>query len=517
MANIAAHLFERARNEASRTAIVFDEARLSFGEIHSRVCRVAAALAAAGFRTGDKLALFMHTSPDFIVYEYAAFALGGIVVPLNVHYQAIELETVLGYCDVEYLIADGDLLHSLGTDGAARLPALRRVYCRGPRPAAIRALSIEDAAALLAHPAVITEPAEHSTEDVALMLQTSATTGRAKAVLLTVGNLQYNYDRTPGWLGIDGSDRILCALPLYNTFALNQCINAIMVTGAELVLLPRFDTLECLDAVQRYRCTFFPAVPTMLQKVLNDPRAAQYDLSSLKRFLVGAAPVPAPLLQQVYATIGSDAVVMTGYGLTEASALVSLEHTALGADGNLVRPKSVGKPLPGMKMILTDPSGAEVGPGQVGEVRIAGPNLMQGYYKMPEATAEALVNGWLRTGDLAVMDEAGHFYIVDRQKDLIIRGGQNVYPADIECVLYSHPAVTEAAVIGRPDDVMGEVPVAFVALRPGAEASAEELLALCKRELAYFKVPKALHVIPDLPKGPTGKILRRVLRKMLVT
>jgi long-chain acyl-CoA synthetase len=515
MANIAAHLFSRACDEASRTAIVFGEARLSFGEIHSRACRVAAALEAAGFRAGDKLALLMHTSPDFIAYEFAALALGIVVVPLNVHYQANELESVLGFCDVDVLVADADLLQKLGVDAARRLPALRRVYCRGPRPPASGALAIEDAAALLAHPSAITAPVEHSSEDVALMLQTSATTGRAKAVMLTIGNLQYNYDQTPAWLGLDGSDRILCALPLYNTFALNQCINAIMVTGAELVLLPRFDTLECLEAVQRYRCTFFPAVPTMLQKVLNDPRAPQYDLSSLKRFLVGAAPVPAPLLQQVYATIGSHAVVMTGYGLTEASALVSLEHTALGADGNLTRPKSVGKPLPGMKMMLTDPSGAEVGPGRVGEVRIAGPNLMQGYYKMPEATAEALVDGWLRTGDLAVMDEDGHFYIVDRQKDLIIRGGQNVYPADIEGVLYGHPAVAEAAVIGRPDDVMGEVPVAFVALKPGAQASADELLELCKRELAYFKVPKAIQVIPDLPKGPTGKILRRGLRDML--
>jgi long-chain acyl-CoA synthetase len=194
---------------------------------------------------------------------------------------------------------------------------------------------------------------------------------------------------------------------------------------------------------------------------------------------------------------------------------VSLERTELGPDGNLTRPKSVGKPLPGMRMMLTDPLGAEVATGQVGEVRIAGPNLMRGYYKRPQETAEVLVDGWLRTGDLAVKDEAGNFYIVDRQKDLIIRGGQNVYPADIEAVLYSHPAVAEAAVIGRPDDALGEVPVAFVALKAGAEASAEELLALCKRELAYFKVPKVVQVIADLPKGPTGKILRRGLRAML--
>jgi long-chain acyl-CoA synthetase len=313
-------------------------------------------------------------------------------------------------------------------------------------------------------------------------------------------------------LGLSEADRILCALPLYNTFALNQCINATMVTGATLVLLPRFDVVECLAAMEANRCTFFPSVPTMLQKLLNDPRAADFDITCVHRLLVGAAPVPAPLLELVYRTMGPRTVVMTGYGLTEACALVSLEHVSMDAEGNLCRPKSVGQVLPGMQMIVAGTDGKELEPGQIGEICIKGPNVMKGYYQMDGETAKAVVHGWLQTGDLGTMDEQRHFYIVDRKKDLIIRGGQNIYPADVEEILYSHPAVAEAVVIGRPDDVLGEVPEAYVALKPGAPATTEELMSLCKSELAYFKVPKSIHILRELPKGPTGKILRRSLR-----
>jgi long-chain acyl-CoA synthetase len=250
----------------------------------------------------------------------------------------------------------------------------------------------------------------------------------------------------------------------------------------------------------------------MLQKLLSDPRINEFDVASVRRLLVGGAPVPGPLLEQIYRTMGRETVVMTGYGLTEATALVSLEHTALNADGNLCRPKSVGRVLPGIQMIVADDSGTELAPNTVGQICIKGPNVMKGYYKQEAETAKAVIDGWLFTGDLGTMDRDGYFYIVDRKKDLIIRGGQNIYPADIEEVLYAHPAVAEAAVVGRPDEIFGEIPEAFVALKPGATASVEELMGLCKSELAYFKVPKNIYFLEELPKGPTGKILRRDLR-----
>ena len=513
MPNIASHLFRRVEDTANKTAVIFGGQEFTFEQLLAQVGRIAAGLRHAGFAPGDKLGIMLVTSPDFILYEYAVFALGGVVVPLNVHYKANEMEHVLGSGDVDFLVIQDAIFSRLARDTLQRLRKLRRVFVSGVSPPPAESDSrVVSAASLLENSTPIRGVVDRDKDDTALMLHTSATTGKAKGVMLTVDNLQANYDRTPAWLGLTKVDCILCALPLYNTFGLNQCINAIMVTGASMVLLPRFDVVDCLTAIQSYRCTFFPAVPTMLQKLLSDPRINEFDVASVQRLLVGGAPVPGPLLEQIYRTMGRETVVMTGYGLTEATALVSLEHTALDADGNLCRPKSVGRVLPGIQMIVADDSGTELAPNTVGQICIKGPNVMKGYYKQEAETAKAVIDGWLFTGDLGTMDRDGYFYIVDRKKDLIIRGGQNIYPADIEEVLYAHPAVAEAAVVGRPDKIFGEIPEAFVALKPGASASIEELMALCKSELAYFKVPKNIYFLEELPKGPTGKILRRDLR-----
>ena len=512
MANIASHLFRQARIRGSKIALIFGARTFTFAQIHAQVCRTAAALDAAGFKPGDKLAIMLASGPEFIAFEYAVFALGGVVVPLNVHYKARELEYALRSCEADYLVIQDEFASLLSDAALSGLMSLRHIWILGRKRLERSTARFASADSLLDFHDSIAAVTERAGDDLALMLYTSATTGKAKGVMLTVANLQSNYDATPGWLGLSDSDRILCALPLYNTFALNQCVNATMVTGATLVLLPRFDVLECLAAMQANRCTFFPSVPTMLERLLNDPRVVDFDITSMRRLLVGAAPVPAPLLESVYRTMGADTVVMTGYGLTEACALVSLEHVSTDAGGNLRRPKSVGQVLPGMQMIVAGAGGEELEPGKIGEICIKGPNVMKGYYKMDAQTAEAVVQGWLRTGDLGVMDAQRHFYIVDRKKDLIIRGGQNIYPADVEEILYSHPAVAEAVVIGKSDDVLGEVPVAYVAFRPGALATTDELMSLCKSELAYFMVPKSIHVLSELPKGPTGKILRRGLR-----
>jgi long-chain acyl-CoA synthetase len=331
--------------------------------------------------------------------------------------------------------------------------------------------------------------------------------------MLTIGNIVANYDRTPDWLGLTSATVILCALPLYNTFGLNQCINALMLTGGSLVLMPKFDALACLNLIERHRCTFLPAVPTMLQKILDHPDAAQFDLRSIERIMTGGAPVPAALLERIYGKIGADTRILTGYGLTEGTALVTLEAVELATDGKIRRPKSIGKVLDGMEMRVFHEDGSEAPMGKVGEICLRGPNVMLGYHEMPEDTAMALAGGWLHTGDLGYLDAEGYGYIVDRKKDIIIRGGQNIYPADIESVLYQVPGVAEAAVVRKDDPVFGEVPVAFVALVPGASVTAEQLTRRCQAELAYFKVPAAVYFLPELPKGPTGKILRRALSK----
>ncbi len=515
MRNRAAALYRQAARVPTKAAVIFEDRAWTFAQLLLEAQAWAAGLAGAGFKRGDKLGIMMATRPEFIAIEYATFILGGVVVPMNVHYVGHEIEFALDAGDVDYLVMDADCAARFSASFATRCPALRRVFVFGgeaPLAPHLAAPLVLDAVLLRGDPAQAPAPAEMADDDVTLMLYTSATTGKAKGVMLTVANLEANQDASPAWLRLADDEVILCALPLYNTFALNQCINATVHLGATMVLLPRFDALACLTLVQRYRCTSFPAVPTMLQRVLNHAELDRFDLSSLRRFCVGAAPVPAPMLVRLRQRIRDDAVVIHGYGLTESTALVSVIEVTMDADGTIPHAKSIGRVLPGIEMRIVDEADATAAFDTVGEICIRGPNVMKGYYNAPEATAQALLNGWLHTGDLGTMDAAGYFSIVDRKKDLIIRGGQNIYPADIEEALYRHPTVQEAAVIALPHDMLGEVPKAFVALKPGTHATPEELLAHCKVELAYFKVPVEVEIRAELPKGPTGKILRRALR-----
>lgn len=511
VANLADHLFRQARERGDKRALVFEGTEHTFAGIADRVRRIAGGLAAAGVCVGTRVGLMMHSRPEFIFFQQAIFALGATVSPLNIFYRRNELVHAISSCDLEYLAVGNEFLDRLPVPGTPGTGTLKAIFVLGGEPDSsdqrlVSGDRLADSGKLIDMPVQIPESA------VGLMLNTSATTGKAKGVMLSLANIRANYDATPEWLGLTPSTVTLCALPLYNTFGLNQCINALMVTGASMVLMQRFDAARCIEAIETYRCTFFPAVPTMLQKLFDHPDAQRRDLSSISRIMTGAAPVPAALIERIYAAMGRDTAVMTGYGLTEGTAIASLAHIELDADGKVLRPKSIGKVLPGIDIRIFAEDGREAAPGEVGEIRMRGPNVMLGYYKMPEDTASALAGGWLHTGDLGMFDTGGHGYIVDRKKDVIIRGGQNIYPADIEEVIYQVSGVIEVAVVGAPDAALGEVPVAYVAMKPGSSASAEALIARCKEELAYFKVPSAVHFLPELPKGPTGKILRRGLR-----
>ncbi|MEO9189591.1 MAG: AMP-binding protein [Acetobacteraceae bacterium] len=515
MSNRAEALIHQARSQPDKVALLFEGESWTYARLLHDVRSYAAGLADAGLRRGQKLGLMLDTSPTFILLEYAAFLLGAVVVPINIHYRTNEIEHILGTCEVEFLVIETAFVDRLPPDLQARCPALIRVFALGALHTQAAA-PVEDGARLFGDAASAAAPARLDGDGLAMMLYTSATTGKAKGVMLSIDNLAGNYDRTPGWLGLGPDEITLCALPFYNTFALNQCINAPIFLGATMVLLRRFDPLACMDAIQTHRCTFFPAVPTMLQKLFNHPAAAQWDLTSIRRIVTGGAPVPAAILARVHECTASRVVVITGYGLTEATALNTMHEVRLGADGTLDQPKSVGRALPGIQIAIHDDDGNEVPYGTVGEICIKGSCVMKGYYKLPDMTAEAIRDGWLRTGDLGRMDPDGAFSVVDRKKDLIIRGGQNIYPADIEEALYSHPAVAEAAVIAESDDILGEVPKAYVALKPGATTEPATLIAHCRGLLASYKVPAALEIMDELPKGPTGKILRRGLRAAAV-
>ena len=483
MNNRADSLIEQATLRPDKVAVIFEDQTWTYAQLLRQVQSRAAGLASSGVRGGQKIGLMLETTPEFILLEYAAFMIGAVVVPMNMHYRGNEIEYLLATCEVEVLVIEGAFADRLPADLRARCPALERIFVHGA-PAAGVTVAFADAKALLADPRDAPAPARLGDDDLALMLFTSATTGKAKGVMLTMANLAGNYDRSPEWLGLRADEIALLALPLYNTFALNQGINAPIVLGATLVLLRRFDAVACMQAIQTRRCTFFPAVPTMLQKVFNHPDVARYDLTSLRRIITGGAPVPAAILARVHDCTTRDTVLITGYGLTEATALNAMHEVRLGPDGQLDRPKSVGRAMPGMAIEIQDENGREVPYGTVGEICIKGGCVMKGYYKQPEMTAQAIRDGWLHTGDLGCMEPDGYFSVVDRKKDLIIRGGQNIYPADIEEALYSHPAVAEAAVVAVPDDVMGEVPKAYVALKHDAVTTPEALLAHCRALLA---------------------------------
>ena len=506
MSNLADHLFRQARTNPGKVALLHDGRAFTYSQIDDEVCRIAGGLASLGVRAGSRVGLMAASSPRFIFFQQALFALGAVFTPLNIFYRESEILHAIESCGLEFLVIDANLSARLSERGNAGLRVLKGVVV----------LTGDDGSASLVCGEPISTIATLSDDSVAMMLSTSATTGKSKGVMLTVGNIRANYDRTPGWLGLNRDTVTLCALPLYNTFGLNQCINALMFTGGLLVLVSKFDACDCLELIERHRCTFLPAVPTMLQKMMDHPEADNFDLRSINRIMTGGAPVPAALLERIHDRIGATTTLFTGYGLTEATALVTLETVELDADGRIQRPKSIGKVLDGMALKILREDGSTAATGEVGEICLRGPNLMLGYFQRPEETAIALADGWLHTGDLGRLDDEGYAYIVDRKKDVIIRGGQNIYPADIEAVLYEVPGVIEAAVVRGDDAVLGEVPIAFVALQPGASVTAEQLIERCRAELAYFKIPAKIHFLPELPKGPTGKILRRELTSQAI-
>lgn len=497
MANRASALFDRAAGLGSKPALIFAGQTITFADLARRVCQMAGGLASLGTGKGSHVGLMLSSGPEFIIAQQALFALGAVVTPLNTQYKPREIAHAVACCRLTAIITD----------------AAHAEVCASVQVPVIR---VDDAGDGLSLPYAgarsrpLEAPVFCAESDPAMLLLTSATTGKAKGVLLTQGNLAANYDRTPEWLGLDQSAVILCALPLFNTFGLNQGINAMLTTGATMVLLPRFSAADCIAAMRDHGCTFMPAVPTMLQKILDEPCDDPGALRSLRRIMTGGAPVPATLLRSLLRR-APGAEILTGYGLTEGTALVTLGPVLLDGEGEVIRPRSIGRVLDGIELAILDENSAPVSDQATGELAIRGPNVMAGYFQAPADNAVALRDGWLHTGDIGYLDADGFAYIVDRRKDVIIRGGQNIYPADIEEVLYA-AGVAEAAVVGRPEPVLGEVPVAFVATGGAGALDMAALLDHCRENLAAYKLPAAIHILPELPKGPTGKILRRALR-----
>jgi long-chain acyl-CoA synthetase len=342
--------------------------------------------------------------------------------------------------------------------------------------------------------------------DTAVILYTSGTTGRPKGAELSHFNMFFNaMVCAEKLLGVSKDDVFLATLPLFHSFGQTCVMNVSIFVGATTTMLPRFDPVKAAEIIQRDKVTLFAGVPTMYFYLLNHPEAGKYDLSSLTRCVSGGSAMPVEVMHAFNKKF--NVTILEGYGLSETSPVASFNHL-----DRPTKPGSIGTPLWGVELRAVDPEGKTVPMGELGEIVIRGHNVMKGYYKRPEATAEAIRSGWFHTGDLAKVDEDGYFFIVDRVKDMIIRGGFNIYPREIEEVLYAHPAVAEAAVIGMPDQALGEEVKAVVAFKPNQSASEQELMDYCKERLAAYKYPRSIEFRESLPKTATGKILKRELK-----
>lgn len=505
--NLATILAESAQKAPQHPALILGEHVMSYGELDGLARRFAAGLAGLGVGPGDKVALMLPNVPHFTVAYYAAQYIGATAVPLNVLLTAPELVYHLDDCDAVAVVTWEGFLKPV-TEALPQVQTEHLVVARTQGSEVAVPSGAHDMMALAMSAAPIREIPATSPDDTAVILYTSGTTGRAKGAELSHFNLFYNAQYVATKLvGLDHSTMGLLALPLFHTFGQTVHQNAVLFAGGTNVLLPRFEPEAAMGAIQKHKVNLFAGVPTMYFALLNHGAADQYDLSSLEYCLSGGSSMPAEVMHAFDNKYGVK--ILEGYGLSETSPVASFN--VLDRER---KPGSVGLPLWGVQMRLEDPNGEVVTePGQAGEICIKGHNVMKGYYKRPDATAAAIRDGWFHSGDIAVKDEEGYYFIVDRLKDMIIRGGYNVYPREIEEVLYAHPAVAEAAVVGVPDPRLGEEVKAVVALKPGQSASSEELLAFCKERIAANKYPRQMSVVESLPKGPTGKILKRKLRE----
>jgi long-chain acyl-CoA synthetase len=491
MTALSANLVASKERYPNRTALRCDDLQVSYAEFDAAAARVATLLERAGVEPGDRVGLMLPNTPAFAIAFYGIIYRGAVAVPMNPLLKSREVSFYLSNSGAKVLFGSPAFADE-ATAGAAEVGA----QCWLVDDAGLMKLIAD----LPEHP-----PVERGDDDVAVILHTSGTTGKPKGAMLTHGNLSRNCDVSMRTLVETGSDDVIMGcLPLFHVFGLTCGLNGSVLAGATMTLIPRFDPRKALEVIERDAVTVFEGVPTMYSALLSvADQAAPGATRSLRTCVSGGAALPVQVLTDFEKAFGC--TVLEGYGLSESSPAAAFNHPN--------RPRkagSIGTPIEGVEMRVVDLDGVEVPQGEAGQIQIRGHNVMKGYWNLPEATKETITaDGWLNTGDVGRIDEDGYFYIVDRTKDMIIRGGYNVYPREIEEVLYEHPAVAEAAVIGIPHDSLGEEVGAAVALKKGSAVSADELRDYVKARVAAYKYPRVVWLVDALPKGPTGKLLKR--------
>ena len=520
--SLPARLKATAARMPRKAALVFYGREVSFAELDEASDRFAAWLRGRGLGPGDRVALYLENCPQFAIAHFGALKVGAITVALNPMHKAHELGHELGDSGARVLVAADagrEIVESV-RDRAA-LDAVVRVSYRDylpdeptlPLPPSLR----EDAPrrpagwdefrAIVGDGATLRALEPRARHDTALIQYTSGTTGAPKGAELTHGNVTANCELIRAFFGIGPADVLLGVVPWFHITGMEVQLNLMAYTGATLVALHRFEVETALRAIQRYRCTVTTLIATINVAILNHPATPTCDLTSLRLCASGGAPVPAEIARRWEAVTGHRLV--EGYGLTETTAPTHSNPPHRPRYG------TVGVPLPytGVRVVSLEDGVTEVAPGESGEIAIRGPMVTKGYWRRPEATAEAIPDGWLRTGDIGRVDEEGYFTIEERKKDLIKASGYSVFPAEVEAIMYRHPAVAEVGVVGVPDPYRGEDVLAFVVRRPGAAATERELVEWCRAEMAVYKAPRAVRFVDTLPKTGSGKIVKRALRE----
>jgi long-chain acyl-CoA synthetase len=525
-------LLKYAANEYPKhKAIHFMGKEMTFKTLYKKTLQFAAYLQHLGVKKGDRVAVMLPNIPQTVISFYAILQAGAIAVPVNPLYQEREIEFIMKdsgakviitldmlYNRVERVMKQTDLEHIIVTSIKDYLPFPKNIIYpfiqakeQGKPPTITSSNSTHlFTQTLKSKESVLKEVPINFEEDIAILQYTGGTTGFPKGVILTHQNLVANTSMCRQWLYKmeKGKEKMLAVMPLFHVYGLMTVLVLSVMEVYKMILVPKFDASGLLKTIHKQKPTVFPGAPTIYIGLMNHPDISQYDLSSIKGAISGSAPLPVEVIEKFEEKTGGK--IVEGYGLTETSPVT---HVNFLWDNEIVK-GSIGVPWPGTDAAIFSLESGEILPvGEVGELAIKGPQVMKGYWNNDEETNKVLKDGWLLTGDIAYMDEKGYFYIVDRKKDIIIAGGFNIYPREIEEVLYEHPAVMEASVVGVKDPYRGETVKAFIVLREGMTVTEEELNQFMRRKLASFKVPRIYEFREELPKTAVGKVLRRQLKK----
>ena len=490
---------ENIKRYGEYEALAFEGRRWTNVDQHRAACRTAHTLQRLGVEPGDRVIVMLPNCPEVMQSYGGILRVGGVIVPVIFLLGEAEVAHILADSEAKVVITSSDMLWKVEKQIGV-LPSLHHVLLiDGGGQGNVRSFAEE-----------ITRESDHfdavprAEGDLAVILYTSGTTGTPKGVALSHANLGSNARSAASLSELDRERWGVGVLPLSHSYGLTV-MNAGHILGTRAALLRWFNPDDVLRTIEEFRAEAMSGVPTMFVYLLHYPEASRYDTSTMRLWGSGAAPLPVEIVEPFERRFGGK--LLEGYGLTEASPVVSAHRLS-----GVRKLGSVGPPIPGVTVSIRDDEDRALPADEVGEVCVRGPNVMVGYYRNPEETARTIRGGWLRTGDMGRLDVDGFLYIVERKKDLIIRGGFNIYPRDVEEALYAFPAVAEAAVIGRPDRLMGEEVVAFVVLKPGQTATADEVMSFCQSRLARYKCPKEIRFVDALPKSPVGKILRKELR-----